>query len=436
MTDLGMQTPALPAGLSPQKLRELGTEYGTPLVVYDLTTVQHNAARVAAAFAEALPCPFRAQFAVKSCYLPQVLREVQVAGWGMEVMSGFELDRVLASGVDGAEMILTGLGWDIPTCERAVEAGVRRFVVDSEADVRRLAAAADRAQRQVEVLVRANLADAVPGTFLDPGAKLGHTTGQLPAFLALVTSTPALRLVGLHVHQFNRLTDLDLFERICRATADLVRFLRAQGLAITELDLGGGLASLTKLAVHGVSVEQFAALAAAHLREMGELQEVSIESGRAVVGDAAAAVGRVTAVKASGGHTSVIVDVPTNTLVPIPNATYPPVLLAPDATGRPLMRCSLSDGTGSPVWLACDVVMPRPQEGDLVALTEAGAYTTVFTELWAAALPTVVVLHLDGSRSVRSGSATTEATWKAWHGEASWRNQAYSDGSNPFGRQV
>lgn len=384
-----------------EELAELAERYGTPLTVLDLRRVRSNVERISTALSRELGPASKPHYALKSCYLPGVVEEVTAAGWGVEVMSGFELDLALAAGVPGEDITLTGLGWGADACRAAVAAGVGRYVADSEADLAELARAA--AGTSPLVFARANVADQLPGTFLEPYGKLGQTGDDLHrAFDAVRTAFPR---AGLHLHQFNRLTDPVPYEDA------LARFARlARGLRVDHVDIGGGVESLSRLDAAGAPVEVFAAAAGRHFGT--GFGTVATEFGRAVVGDAGVAVGRVTAVKRTRKATWVVLDVPANTVVPIPGAVFPPTSLHSGA--RPAESCSFTDGTGSPFSYAEDVPFPRPEVGDLVCLTEAGAYTTVFTELWAAPLPTTVIIDHHGAR-VRDGAGLTRHTLHSWY---------------------
>lgn len=410
------------AGAHPALLRELVALHGTPLLVMDLGRVEQNVRRISAALRHHLGAGAEPNFAVKSCYLPGVLDTVRSAGWGVEVMSGFELDLVTRAGVPGRQVTLTGLGWGEATCRDAVKAGVGRYVVDSEADLLCLADAVRTAgAAPPDVLVRLNLADEVPESFLQPDGKLGRSgTAAFTTAVDAVRAMPELRFSGIHLHQFNRLTSTASYDLALGRLSARLRDLRRAGIRCAQVDIGGGVESLARLDSAGAPFEGFAEVMGRHLGQSGGTRVHVTEFGRAVVGDAGVAVGRVTAVKRSAERCWVVLDVPTNSLVPIPGAVFPPVPLE-DTAGRPLERCSFTDGTGSPVGFAADVPWPAPEVGDLVCLTEAGAYTTVFTELWAAPLPTLITLDAQGAHRVREGAATTLATWHAWYADAAWR---------------
>jgi diaminopimelate decarboxylase len=403
---------ALPEHPADDQLIELAGTLGTPYLVHDLDLIAAQAAEIRQAYADELPCEVVPTYALKANYLPDVLDTVLADGWGVEVMSGFELEAALGM-IPAAAVTLTGLGWGAAVARNAVHTGVGRFVVDSERDLDDLAAAARAEGRTVSVLPRLNLVDVAPDGFLGRDGRHGSLPGPDFDRMVVRARSQGLRVAGLH--QFNRLTDPDVYGAVVREACRQVARLDAD-----EVDIGGGLAAAGVLGEHGVSVADFARAAGEAVREVPGVATVRLEVGRALVGDAGRMVATVRAIKRSAGRTWVVVDAPTNTLIPIPGAQYTPRPLGMDPSSRPLVRCSVSDGTGSPVALATDVVLPDPRPGDLVVLDQCGAYTTVFTELWAAGLPTLVTASRAGGLRVRDGAATTAATWRAWYGPEAW----------------
>jgi diaminopimelate decarboxylase len=410
-----------PAWFDNEVIDGLVAAEGTPFLVMSLPRVRANATRISAALLREVGVQARQMYAVKSCYLTDVIETLHALGWGFEVMSDFELTMLLEQGIEGRELILTGLGWGDELCVKATEAGVRRFVVDTAADLASLVRASDPA-RPSGVLLRLNLGDSFGNTFFGADAKLGQSLHALTSMAVMINDIPELRLEGLHLHQFNRLADGNAYDAALVALSVAVATLRDQGISIEEVDFGGGLESIARLDGCGQPVEDFFSVLGRNVANTTGLSSVVTEFGRAVVGDAAAMISRVVAVKEAEGRCWVVLDASTNTLVPIPGAVFDPVLLTGTA-GRPMIVCSFTDGTGSPVGFAHDVTLPRPEVGDLVLLTECGAYTTVFSELWAAALPTVVILQCDGSYSVRSSDAVTRNTYKSWYSASAWRSE-------------
>lgn len=401
-------------------MTQLVSEFGSPFVAYSASRVRANAARIHSAFTTTLRPPVRSAFALKCCYLPAVVRAIVAAGWGVEVMSSLELELALGLGFGADQITLTGLGWSEALCTAAIQASVFRFVVDSESDAQVLSDVAVRMGRTASIFVRVNLEDSVGGTFLARDCKLGVSTAQLPHTLRRLEPLRGLVLRGLHVHQMNRVSDLALYERILDSFVQTIHMTRALRFPVKEVDLGGGFDSLWHLDRMGHPIEDFATSVAVRLNNL-DLESVALQVGRAVVADAGIAVGTIVGVKQSSDVTWAIVDVPTNTLIPIPGATYVPVPVRL-MSHRPNRICSFSDGTGSPVAYCEGVSFPDPRVGDQVCFLDAGAYTTVFSELWGYEMPSLVVLDRNATH-VRRARSTTAATIATWFGDSAWEQQ-------------
>lgn len=396
-------------------LRALAAMHGTPLVVYDLERVRSNLRRLTDAFARVPSTRTRMLYAFKACYLPSVADAVHAAGWGLEVMSGFELERIALLGASPGTPTLTGLGWGPQTVEAAVDFPVRCAVVDTIDDAVALGRRAHASGTTVSVLTRLNVAAELSGEgFLAVGGKLGHDPTHLPGFIDRVRQIDGLHFRGLHVHQSNRLVSTDAWAAILDAVRRGIERTRSAGHEVTELDLGGGFESLSHLDRVGTPIERFAEILQERLCDLTADTGLTLELGRSVVGDAASVLSQVNALKTQESTTTVVLDASTNTLIPVTGARYP-VAPLDDHDGPGVEAVVYTDGTGSPVSFDTQHRARAPRLGDLVVLREAGAYTTVFSELWAAALPTVLVI--DGERVLaRQGAELTEATWDAWYG--------------------
>jgi hypothetical protein len=106
-------------------------------------------------------------------------------------------------------------------------------------------------------------------------------------------------------------------------------------------------------------------------------------------------------------------------------------MLFESGDGRREELCSFTDGTGSPVEFARDVVLPAPRVGELVCFAEAGAYMTVFMELWAADLPSLILIGSDRAAKIRSGKDLTRRTFESWYGPSAWIRLGHLASTHP-----
>ncbi|MGI8329866.1 type III PLP-dependent enzyme [Actinomadura scrupuli] len=208
-----------------------------PAYVYDLTALDEHAAAIRAA----LPDGVEVFYAAKANSDPRLLEVLHEHVDGFEVASGGELRHVRALFPD-APIAFGGPGKTAGELTRALEAGVERLHVESEHELRMLAALLG--DRTVDVLLRVNLPVALGPVALAMGGRpgpFGLDPARLDGCLRLLAEHPRIRLRGVHAHLASGLdapAQLAVAERIA-GWAD--EWARIHGLHLTELNLGGGM---------------------------------------------------------------------------------------------------------------------------------------------------------------------------------------------------
>ncbi|SHM29869.1 diaminopimelate decarboxylase [Paracoccus solventivorans] len=361
-------------------LPEIARAVGTPVYVYSTATLTRhfNLFRQALAWTEHLVC-----FAVKANSNLAVLKLLGDLGAGMDVVSGGEYARALAAGVPGERIVFSGVGKTRDEMARAIAGGIRQFNVESEPELLALSAVAQEMGAEVPIAVRVNPdVDARTHAKIATGKsenKFGIPISRAREVYRLAASLPGLRVVGIDMHIGSQLTDLDPYRQAYRKMAELCRALRADGHAITRLDLGGGL---------GIPYRRDNAAPPLPL-EYGEVVretvgdlgcEIEIEPGRNIAGNAGILLASVIFLKQGDGRDFLIVDAAMNDL--IRPAMYdahhdivPVVEPAPGAEPHPVDVVGPVCETGDT--FARAVPLPRVGAGDLVAFRSAGAYGAV-----------------------------------------------------------
>ncbi|MDP7448895.1 MAG: diaminopimelate decarboxylase, partial [Candidatus Latescibacteria bacterium] len=89
--------------LTREQVRRLQTEFGTPLFVYDQSSLERQVA-----IALGFPAPFglTVRYAMKACPSAAVLRVLTRAGLHIDASSGFEVHRAMAAGVPAERIML------------------------------------------------------------------------------------------------------------------------------------------------------------------------------------------------------------------------------------------------------------------------------------------------------------------------------------------
>ncbi|HHW35575.1 MAG TPA: diaminopimelate decarboxylase [Paracoccus solventivorans] len=361
-------------------LSEIARAVGTPVYVYSTATLTRhfNLFRQALAWTDHLVC-----FAVKANSNLAVLKLLGDLGAGMDVVSGGEYARALAAGVPGERIVFSGVGKTRDEMARAIAGGIRQFNVESEPELLALSSLAQEMGAEVPIAVRVNPdVDARTHAKIATGKsenKFGIPISRAREVYRLAASLPGLRVVGIDMHIGSQLTDLDPYRQAYRKMAELCRALRADGHAITRLDLGGGL---------GIPYRRDNAAPPLPL-EYGEVVretvgdlgcEIEIEPGRNIAGNAGILLASVIFLKQGEGRDFLIVDAAMNDL--IRPAMYdahhdivPVIEPAPGAEPHPVDVVGPVCETGDT--FARAVPLPRVGAGDLVAFRSAGAYGAV-----------------------------------------------------------
>jgi diaminopimelate decarboxylase len=353
-------------------LTRLAAQFGTPCYVYSRAAIE-------AAYREydrALePVAHLVCYAAKANANLAVLDILARLGSGFDIVSGGELARVRAAGGDAARTVFSGVGKTDAEMAEALAAGILCFNVESESELRRLAAVAAAANRVAPVSVRVNPdVDARTHPYISTGLrenKFGVPLEMAGRLYATNAATPSLRAVGVDMHIGSQVTELAPFRDAAQKVLALVDRLAASGIALAHVDLGGGL---------GVRYrdEQPLALAdyAAMVRELmdGRAQTLIVEPGRRLVASAGILLTRVIGLKRNGEHRFAIVDAAMNDLL------RPALYDAWHAVDPVQPRAGTTErwDVVGPVCESADFLARGRDlalaEGDLLAVRTAGAY--------------------------------------------------------------
>jgi diaminopimelate decarboxylase len=135
-------------------LEALARTYGTPLYVYSADQIVERLRMFNTALAERdhLVC-----YAVKANSSLAILKLLARHGAGFDIVSGGELDRVLAATPEAAErVVFSGVGKTTAEIDRALAAGILEFNVESEGELDLLAARAAKLKRKTRFALRVN----------------------------------------------------------------------------------------------------------------------------------------------------------------------------------------------------------------------------------------------------------------------------------------
>ena len=370
---------------------------GTPFYLYSAAGFTAQYRRFADAFLSERPLIC---YAVKANSNLAVLRLFAGLGAGADVVSEGELRRALAAGVPPERIIFSGVGKTAAEMQAAVDAGIHQVNVESVPELRRLSEVANAQGRIVRIAIRVNPdVDAHTHAKISTGRKenkFGIELDEAVAAYQLAGELPGIEPVGLAVHIGSQLTDLDPYRCAFERVAEIVLELRAVGLSVTRMDLGGG------IGVHYHAERPLNPVSYANLvREIfGSLGlTLAFEPGRLLAAPAGLLISRVLYIKEGSTKRFVIVDAAMNDLIrpALYDAWHDIVPVRLPAAGASL---SPADVVG-PVCETGDTFavgreLPPFAEGDLLAFTAAGAYGAVMSTTYNSRLLVPEVLVADG----------------------------------------
>ena len=364
-------------------LPKLAEKYGTPLYVYSAATIEERFHTFDRAFPDV---PHTICYSVKANSNLSLLRFLAKKGCGFDVVSSGELERVLIADRKAAKkVVFSGVGKTGEELTAALKAGILLFNIESESELWALAECARRVRTTAPIALRVNpdvAADTHP--YISTGLhkhKFGVPIREARALYARASSTRHLRVRGVSVHIGSQITDATPFREAMARVADLVHELRADGHTINYVDAGGGLGIAYEGAQPDFS-DQVVAYAAALRAPLRKLHvRLLLEPGRAIVGPAGVLLSAVVYKKANNGKRFLIVDAAMNDLIrPALYGAFHKIVPVTLNLGASLPAQTV-DVVG-PVcetgdFFARDRELPEVEEGDLIAILDAGAYGMV-----------------------------------------------------------
>jgi diaminopimelate decarboxylase len=357
------------------RVADLVAEFGSPLYVYDAGVIEAAYRRIEAAFAGA---DLLLAYSVKANSNLEILKRLRALGAGADIVSQGELHRCLAAGFSPSDVVFAGVGKTEVEMEAALEAGILAFNVESAEELQALGGVAERMGRTAPVALRVNpdiVAD-TPHEYTrtgDGASKFGIPVDRVLDLYRWAADQPSLEVRGIDVHIGSQILDPEPYTRALAQVLDLAAEVRAEGIDLDFVDLGGGF-GVGYEGEDGLSVEDLAAIVVPRVAETG--LRLILEPGRFIVGEAGILVTKVLYVKHSGSKTFVDTDGGMTELIRPSHYQgfhrIEPVISREEAANEVVDVVGPICETGD--FLARDRVLQMPDQGDLLAVHTAGAY--------------------------------------------------------------
>ncbi len=354
-------------------ISDIASKYGTPCYIYSRAALE-------AAFSEyqqALGgCSHLICYSVKANSNLAVLNILAKMGSGFDIVSGGELERVIAAGGDPAKVVFSGVAKKPDEMARALSLGIHCFNLESAGELETLNRVAGELGMVAPVSVRVNPdVDAKTHPYISTGLrenKFGVTVDEALAVYLRAGELANIEVTGVDCHIGSQLTDLEPFIDTLHRLLDLVDTLKDHSIDIRHLDLGGGL-GVRYRNEEPPSITEFIAAIRSEIADR-DLQLV-FEPGRSIAGNAGVLITSVEYLKSTPEHNFAIVDAAMNDM--IRPALYQAWLDIKMVSEHPERETAQWDVVG-PVCETADFLGKdrelAPAVGDLLAVFSAGAY--------------------------------------------------------------
>lgn len=369
--------------------------HGSPCYVYSRATFERHwqAFDDALAAHDHLVC-----FAVKANSNLAVLNVLAKMGSGFDIVSGGELERVLAAGGEASKIVFSGVGKTATEMRRALEVGIRCFNVESEAELVLLNNVAGELGVKAPISIRVNPdVDAKTHPYISTGLKenkFGIDISLAPEVYETASKMANLKIEGVDCHIGSQLTEIRPFMDALDRVLNLIDLLSNINIPIHHLDLGGGLGIQYRDENPPLPAEYAKALSA---KLEGRGLQVLIEPGRAIAGNAGILITQVEFMKSNDEKHFAIVDAAMNDLMrPALYSAWQDIIPVNKKEGHsqcfdivgPI--CETGDFLGKDRELVIDA-------GDLLAVRSSGAYGFTMSSNYNTR-PRVAEIMVDGDK--------------------------------------
>jgi diaminopimelate decarboxylase len=400
----------------------LAKKFGTPLYVYSQRTLTDHFQKLDQALA---PLDHLICFAMKSNSNLAVLRTIANLGGGFDIVSGGELQRVIAAGGDPRQCVFAGVAKAEAEIEFALRQGIYSFNVESEPEILRINRIAARLKKVAPIAVRINPnidahthSKITTGTYED---KFGIQFERVEGVYARADKLKNIRLRGVQMHIGSQLTTVKPYELAIKKVTPLIQKLALKH-GLEFFSPGGGLGIIYRPALASGSPDwwktstakgiltpaTYAKALLPLLRPLG--LKILIEPGRFIAGNAGILVTRVEYVKRTGKKNFVIVDAAMNDLIrPAFYDSYHEIVPLTKKSGTAISSDVVGGICESGDYFCKDRPLPKVGEGDFLALLSAGAYGSVMGSNYnARPLATEVLVNGKQFAAVRKRQAVKD----------------------------
>jgi diaminopimelate decarboxylase len=389
-------------------------KYGSPCYIYSRATLERHWHAFNNAFGSQahLIC-----YAVKANSNLGVLNVLARLGSGFDIVSIGELQRVLQAGGEAKKIVFSGVGKRADEIREALKLGIRCFNVEVFDELERINKIANELNVIAPVSFRVNPdVDAKTHPYISTGLKenkFGIAIEDALAAYQHAAELSNIEIVGIDCHIGSQLTETRPFLDALDKILALIERLKAAGINLKHLDLGGGLGIQYRDETPPEPAEYISAI----LERLGKTDlEIMLEPGRAIVGNAGILVTRVEYLKPTEHKNFAIVDAAMNDLIrPSLYGAWQDIIPVNLESSAPEMTwdivgpvCETGDFLGKQRTL-------KLMAGDLLAVRSSGAYGFTMSSNYNSR-PRVAEIMVDGENFyVIRERENLEQLWQGEH---------------------
>jgi len=356
----------------------------TPFYFYDMELLERTAQSLKIA---AERRSIKVHYALKANSNYPVLRLLAAKGFGVDCVSGQEIERALAAGFLPEDIVFAGVGKTDDEIRYALETGISCFNCESLHELMVIDEISETLQKTAPVALRinpdfnANTHEKITtGRRFD---KFGIAIEETDEAIAMLEKLQNVIFKGLHFHIGSQITDLEVFAGLGREVSKILEKFVIHGLFPEIINLGGGLGiDYENPNINPVpDFEQYLSKLTSSLHRY-EGQQIFIEPGRSLVAHCGTLVSKVLFLKKSGDQEYLIIDAGMNDLIrPALYGAKHHIQNLKTGLSRKFYNvagpiCESSDVFGK------NVLLLEAVRGDYLAIRSAGAYGEVMASAY------------------------------------------------------
>ncbi len=355
------------------RIEKIAAEAGTPFYVYSTATLERHFSAFDSAFSAV---PHLTCYSVKASSNIALLRLFARLGAGVDVVSGGEIFRAMKAGVPADRIVYSGVGKSRAEIEYGLECDILQFNVESAQELELISQVAVAMGKPARIAFRIN-PDVDPKThpYISTGLKKNKFGIKIETALdeyKKAVRLPGIEVTGIACHIGSQITEVTPFVDALKRVKAFIKALEAEGIAVKQLDLGGGLGITYKDEAPPLPSE-YAGAVIAEMKDLG--CRLLLEPGRVIAGNAGALVTRVLFTKKSEAKNFIIVDAGMNDLVrPSLYEAYHEILPVKRDAASSISADIVGPICESGDFLARDREIADLGQGELIAAMSAGAY--------------------------------------------------------------